>query len=405
MYIFYLEPYTFIWNNESNILIYNSLSKEKVLIESTPRLLEIASSLQLVDNMYRITLDNTELKRPDVNEFVSKVREIFAGDIIQKSQIQAFPIIFPPKLNFQKDMDRIKEDDFVFLGDDILKYLKEVNIHVDGDCTNDCKDCGTIYKQYNSCTRCNSELTSLELIEFINRLSFTGISKLNIIGNRILESDKFDIIKDHCYSLNQNVSFNMHYLNIRDNVYKLKDSDANVIVNFPIKEKCFNDLILASKKYELKANYTFYITTETEYELSEELARLLELENFSIFPIYNKQNIDFFKNFVFMNTKDLLEQSLSKRQIFAHQKCNVNDFGKLILMPDGNIYANLFHEKIGHIQDDLKNIIYSEIANNKSWLRIRNMIPCKDCVYQWLCPSPSNYELVIGKPNLCHVKP
>lgn len=27
-----------------------------------------------------------------------------------------------------------------------------------------------------------------------------------------------------------------------------------------------------------------------------------------------------------------------------------------------------------------------------------------DCIYQWLCPSPSNYELVIGQPNLCHIK-
>lgn len=35
--------------------------------------------------------------------------------------------------------------------------------------------------------------------------------------------------------------------------------------------------------------------------------------------------------------------------------------------------------------------------------RVQN--PCNACIYQWLCPSPSNYELAIGKPNLCHVKP
>jgi len=25
-------------------------------------------------------------------------------------------------------------------------------------------------------------------------------------------------------------------------------------------------------------------------------------------------------------------------------------------------------------------------------------------VYQWLCPPPSNYEIAIERPNLCHIK-
>jgi len=46
-----------------------------------------------------------------------------------------------------------------------------------------------------------------------------------------------------------------------------------------------------------------------------------------------------------------------------------------------------------------------EMLDNTAWRKIRNDYPCCDCIYQWLCPSPSNYELAIGKPNLCHVKP
>lgn len=40
----------------------------------------------------------------------------------------------------------------------------------------------------------------------------------------------------------------------------------------------------------------------------------------------------------------------------------------------------------------------------KSWFNIRNQPPCNSCIYQWLCPPPSNYEIAIGRPNLCHVK-
>jgi hypothetical protein len=43
-------------------------------------------------------------------------------------------------------------------------------------------------------------------------------------------------------------------------------------------------------------------------------------------------------------------------------------------------------------------------ANGNAWLRIRgNEKPCNQCVNRDLCPSISNYELVIGKNNLCNI--
>jgi pseudo-rSAM protein len=48
-------------------------------------------------------------------------------------------------------------------------------------------------------------------------------------------------------------------------------------------------------------------------------------------------------------------------------------------------------------------ILFIEVEEGKSWLRIRNQAPCSTCIYQWLCPPPSDYEIVIGRPNLCHI--
>jgi hypothetical protein len=52
----------------------------------------------------------------------------------------------------------------------------------------------------------------------------------------------------------------------------------------------------------------------------------------------------------------------------------------------------------------IQEMLFKEMSEGQSWLRIRNQVPCNDCIYQWLCSSPSDYELDIGKPNLCHVK-
>jgi pseudo-rSAM protein len=73
-------------------------------------------------------------------------------------------------------------------------------------------------------------------------------------------------------------------------------------------------------------------------------------------------------------------------------------------MPDGYVYANVNDLHLGIINDSPYSLVYREFIDGKSWLNIRKQAPCADCIYQWLCPSPSNYETVIGKPNLCHIK-
>ena len=93
------------------------------------------------------------------------------------------------------------------------------------------------------------------------------------------------------------------------------------------------------------------------------------------------------------------------KDFFNRQSMNLYDFGKINIVSNGDVYANLNHPSIGNIYiDNIYEIVQKEIDEGLSWLRIRNQAPCKDCAYQWLCPPPSNYEIIIGRPNLCHVK-
>lgn len=94
------------------------------------------------------------------------------------------------------------------------------------------------------------------------------------------------------------------------------------------------------------------------------------------------------------------------QDLMRNQILNSNDFGKLSVCSNGDMYTNKLSPTVGNIwTNDVRKLIYKEMTEGHSWLRIRDQKPCCDCIYQWLCPSPSNYELAIGKPNLCHVKP
>ena len=120
-------------------------------------------------------------------------------------------------------------------------------------------------------------------------------------------------------------------------------------------------------------------------------------------PIYNKENISFFESNVFMEKEDIDNICLSKNDIFIRQAINAGDFGKLTIMPDGKVYANVNGLSLGTIDGSPYSIVYKEFIDGSSWFKLRTQIPCNNCVNQWLCPSPSNYEIVIDQPNLCHM--
>lgn len=162
---------------------------------------------------------------------------------------------------------------------------------------------------------------------------------------------------------------------------------------------------LLDKLEGVHVNWLFLITSEDEYTGASDLIENYSLRNAVIKPVYDN-NLSFFENHIYLTSEDLLELNPSKKEIFIHQSINVSDFGQLNIIPNGTVYSNLSNKKIGNVnKESLNSMIADEICTGHSWLRIRDQKPCCDCIYQWLCPSPSNYELAIGKPNLCHVKP
>ena len=139
---------------------------------------------------------------------------------------------------------------------------------------------------------------------------------------------------------------------------------------------------------------------------ANEIVEKYAIQEYKIEPEYRGDNLPFFEENVFLYEEDILSKHLSMQDLMRNQILNSNDFGKLSVCSNGDMYTNELSPTVGNIwTNDVRKLIYKEMTEGHSWLRIRDQKPCCDCIYQWLCPSPSNYELAIGKPNLCHVKP
>ncbi len=169
-------------------------------------------------------------------------------------------------------------------------------------------------------------------------------------------------------------------------------------------DNLYDELIIPLQNIQAQIKLSVLVFSEKDYLLLSEKIKNKSISDTRIIPIYNSQNLDFFKSNVFTDLDELSNIVLTKQEIFMRQSLNILNFGKLTIMPDGTVYANVNYEPLGLIDDTVYSLVYKEFAEGQSWLQIRNQVPCANCIYQWLCPSPSNYETAIGQQNLCSIK-
>ncbi|GHU72680.1 hypothetical protein FACS189413_16100 [Bacteroidia bacterium] len=279
----------------------------------------------------------------------------------------------------------------------------EVNIYLNDSCGKKCVSCKDYCKQIHCCTATtsNKELTIEDLETIFQQMKYSFVGKVNILGGNILENK--EILKKLSDSDKDILHIYLHYENYKKNEF-IDYHNLEFIVNFPVNETVFKNVSSTINKE--KTTFHFIIENEEQYAETEELINQLGIEKYDVQPFFTGENLDFFCGNIFMDKEDIFSKTLSIREIFRNQKLNSNSFGTLHILPDGTVKANMNTQSLGNIKTDtLLNLIYKEMLDNTAWRKVRDSQPCSECIYQFICPAPSDYERAIGKPNLCHIKP
>ena len=366
-YWFTIEPFVYIGVTKNHALLYNTL--DGVEIESDKiEVLQLLNEVLQEENCGVVLLTHERYKQKDINGFIKKVREKYMCDIIDVTLSIGKPVQLLPYYNFSDKHDVYKKNS-ILTSRKILEYLTEISIHVD------------------------QSINITNLILFLE--SLPGNITFNIVGNLA------DVV---------NYKDLLSFFDLYDSPKNLCCSYSDLISLQSISKRNFSYVISAHfpidvKKWNHSRQLLFDVSSLDDCQQAEELVEQFQIENYRLNPVYTEDNIDFFKQNVFLTKKDILSSSISIKNIFANQSINIHDFGKINIMPNGDAYANLNYLTLGNINThSIHEIVDKEIKEGMSWFRIRNQAPCNECVYQWLCPSPSDYEISIGKPNLCHVK-
>lgn len=379
-----VEPYVYINFAHSSVLLYNTLDAQ--YIESTnPLIVRLVHKISEKKNCGVCLLTGRDLKIDEVREFVIDIRQKFIGDIIPVKFSESKPVQLIPFLNFQQDRTRLSLQPNISIGDNVLDYLHEINF---------------LFDKHNELKieRLNDVIEQVENVPVVNLCGniwkYSSFSKLlqllnKISGRKIIINNYEEINVDNVLSSNIGEEYTF-LINIR----------------FPINKEKWKSLVSLMTLSKWKIKFVFGVESEKHLKDAERLINEYKIENYQLLPVYNNKNIAFFKKSVYLNREDIFSAPLSMREIFANKTLNIYNFGKLFVKSNGDVFVKGSSEIIGNVEKDtIKEIIYNEISNGKSWLSIRNKQPCTMCLYQWLCPSPSDFELSIGRPNLCHVHP
>lgn len=377
-YWFTIEPYVYIGLTNKCVLLYNTLDSATIESDKS-EVIELLQETLQKENYGVILLSEKRLQNKNINAFITELREKYMGDIIDATLSKGKPIQLTPFFNFS-DTDQLElYKKHNFSSDrNMLEKLSEISIHVDNT------------------TNIRKLISFLQSVP--NKLTFNMIGNLGRLTN----------YKELLSFLNQCSSPKNIFCSYK-NVIPLQPAFENefmyrIVVDFPIHSQFWDNSMQILRNQTLPFEYVFNVSSLSDCQKSEQLIEQFQIERYQFKPVFTGDNMHFFKENVFLSKEDILSTHISIKNIFANQSINIFDFGKINIMPNGDVFSNVNHPPIGDIYtSSIFDLVRKEIFEGKSWLRIRNQAPCNKCVYQWLCPSPSDYEIAIGRPNLCKV--
>jgi pseudo-rSAM protein len=401
-YWLYINPDVYCSIKADKLFLYNT--KNGAVIENdSDEILSLVQSFYEKKNLGAVFFDGKDLDNILYDNFIREFCEKSMGSLLDVRLVKKKPVQLMPVLNLQHDVEKNKFS----AGDNLLQYLSELNLYINQTCTNNCLFCNEYFYQNLCCTKNpqKENILSVQTIKSIlNQIKYASVGRLNILGGNILQYPNFNDLTDLLFDFQDHIYLWIHYRNIVCDSGISPNFKYIVPVTFPIDEESFADCIFILKGKPV--SYHFFIADENEYNQSEQLITQNKIYDYKVFPFYTKNNRIFFEKFIYSNREDIFMDKISFKRIFSHQKLNTNFFGSLTILPNGDTYANLNKIALGNIKTDpLLHLIDKEMNINTAWRKIRNEKPCTDCLYQYLCSSSSNYELAIGKSNLCHMEP
>lgn len=395
-----LFPDTFLWIKINNGIIYNSKNFKHCTFRNSDEINKLCDTLVDLDSLYSVEIMESLLRDKHVKHWIDRITGIEAGCLIEQNGQNSKLTSYYPVLSIQNGMDQIIWEHKRNIGGKIIENLHELIFYINGSSHGSDQYFRQTYYPVTS----DMSLDFNHIESFVNQCNNKMLNQITFIGD-LINYKNFEQLQKWVLSNDYFIHFVLLEEDIKKDIKK-NEWFGNDKVSFTIiisNHLSFLNQLEIYHDFSDNVTFAFPVISNAQLESVTSIVQETGLNNYNIIPIYNGMNREFFEENVYMTTDEFNDIELSRREVFVNMTLNVTSFGKLTVLPDGKIYSNVNDTPLGSIGDPIYDMLYKEMTERKTWFRIRDMKPCFDCIYQWLCPSPGNYEKAIGKPDLCRI--
>lgn len=396
----YIEPFVHGVVKNNHVLLYNTVNKKHLIFNDNIEIAEIVEQLLDPSNGYVYSITMDQQKSPVIHKFIEQLRKKYMGDLYQPEWSDSKPFNLTPEPIIKKGEQKLEQQ------------LHEITFHLNTSADNNLKLFKDAAKQFTFPIYSAGESTelSIEVIQSVaNQINTMPFATINFTGSNIFTASTLEKLSPIFQGTSFRRKFHVPLFQLeQDQKILLKKHDwLSLYITLPIDPEKYEILrnLLQNKEVSNRIECYFIIQEGADVDMAIGLISDLSIAHTFFKPFFNGRNMQFFKDNVFISTEDLQASQPSQKQIFSRISMNENDYGKLIILPDGTVFANMNDDPLGNVTvDSIETLIQQEHSSGKSWLRRRTMVePCNNCIFHFLCPPISNYEIYLNRFNFCHI--
>lgn len=364
---------TFLWVNANQGLLYNTLNGKSYEFSLTPTLNKVCQRLLNYKNLYSVVVDINDVA---TSRFVAAVERNSFG-FVANDEDECNKVSLPPLLCLPQDK-RVRSGKFNY--EDLMSSVYSICFYMGGKGWD-----GDYYLQTIYPSSFDNFLTVDDIKFFMRENKFPNNITIKLVFSDITNYPDIDSLLQFLQERKDSNTITVY----------VRQDEIEHPSFIKIKEACFNIIVLYNDITENTMNSVCHLLRQHKIISYITNSKSVTLNNIDYIPLFIGSNLDFFQKHVFLSKEEIKQRGLSKRIIFAHQVLNTHYFGKLIILPNRNVYSNPSKTALGTIETPMTKLIATEFSKNYAWRVVRNTKKCKKCLYRGLCPSPTFYENIM----------
>lgn len=374
----------FFWNKADNALIYDAGRRQRILVNKgdSQSVRSICENLAGIDGLMTAMIDRSSLDKYGLD----MVNSIIDGGFGRLRDENAKDCAIPPRPIITNDLDYCADEKSlknVVAHMDMLSYLRCVTFYMGGR-FRDNEICYQIPYPISS----KDKLDGQQVLKVLKEsYSYSAVHYRLVMSD--LDKNRLDTLSDLLSPYKNRVTFIV--------AGGEEEECLELMLNDGFGVECIIDPLFRTPEIYSDRRIKYQLIVRRE----EDLDYLKLAEGITAVAVYDN-NSDFITKNYLLSEDDVVSTDASRRQIFIHQKINLNYWGQLFVSPKGELFSSPMMDKcLGSVNEPLPKIIAKEFIQNYNWRRVRNNPTCSRCVYQWLCPSPTPIEAMLKRDTIC----